>query len=132
MPSLDQGFDQGDDFGDRLRGQWLVVGAAQPEAVGVLEVGVGHLAGESIRGRSGLSRRREDLVIDVGDVDDQPSLVAESLEQAPQQEEDHIWPRVADVDARVHGRPAGVDADAALLARLQGAQLTGERSLIRI
>ena len=47
VPLLDQRLDQGDDLGDRLRRQRLGVRAAQPEGVGVGDVGGCHLVPRS-------------------------------------------------------------------------------------
>ena len=49
------------------------------------------------------------------------------FEEALQQAEDHERARVADVDAAVDGRPAGVDADAAGVARAQRQHLAAAR-----
>ncbi len=68
-------------------------------------------AASSLRGLPGLARRLVDLVVDVGDVDDQLDLVALVLEEALQEHEDDVRPRVADVDARVRRRAARVDPD---------------------
>ena len=76
VPGLDQRLDQGDDLRDRLRGQRLGVGAAEPEPVGVLDVGGGHLGRELDPRAAGLARGVVDLVVDVGDVDDELRLVA--------------------------------------------------------
>ena len=46
VAALDQRLDQLDDLVDRLARERLVVGAAEPEAVGVGDVGGGHLARE--------------------------------------------------------------------------------------
>ena len=51
------------------------------------------------------------------------------LEEALEQREDDVRPRVPHVDAPVDGRAAGVDADAAGLARLDRHDLTAQRVL---
>ena len=125
--ALDQGLDQGHDLADRLRRQGLLLGAAEAEAVGVLDVGAGHLPCVVLRRRARLSRGGVDLVVDVRDVDDQLGLVSDPSEEAPQEDEDHIGPRVADVDARVDRGPAGVDPDLRRLAGLEEAKLPAQR-----
>ena len=127
VPALDEVGDQGHDRLDVLRGQRLVVGPAEAEALGVGLVVLGHLGGQRLRGDPGLTRRRVDLVVDVGDVGHQRGLEALVLEEALEQREDDVGPRVADVDARVDRRPAGVDADAAGVARLERHDLPGTR-----
>ena len=117
--------DQVDDRADRLRGQRLVVGAAEPEPVGVGHVGGGHLARELVRGDARLDRGVVDLVVDVGDVDHQRDREALVLEEALEQQEGHVRPRVADVHARVHGGPAGVDAHPERIARVEPLQAAG-------
>ena len=67
--------------------------------------------GQLGRGHAGGAGRVVDLVVDVGDVDDQRRPVALVREEAPQEHEDDERARVADVDPRVGGRPAGVDPD---------------------
>ena len=105
----DELLDQRDDLGDRLGRLRFVVGPPEPEAVRVLEVPARRVLGE-LRARSG--RRFVDLVVDVGDVDDERRLVALVLEPALQPErEDGDREGVADVDALVHRRPAVVDPD---------------------
>ena len=62
---------------------------------------------------------RDDLVVDVGVVDDVPHGVAAPLEVAPDDVEDDGGHRVADVRAIVDGDAADVDANAARLDRLE-------------
>src|SRR5262249_50069653 len=76
---------------------------------------------------SRLHRGVVDLVVDVGDVDDQLGVEALVSEEAPEQGEDHEGPGVADVDPAVDGRPAGVDPDLAGLAGFQVAVLAAQR-----
>ena len=93
------------------RGERLVVGAPEPERVGVGAVALGHLARPAPRSARPWARGGVvDLVVDVGDVHHQRHVVALVLEEALEQAEDDERPRVADVDAAVHGRPARVDA----------------------
>jgi hypothetical protein len=119
VPALHQRADQVEDRLDVLGRQRLVVGPAEPEPIGVRHVVAGHLARQLGRVAPGGARRVVDLVVDVGDVRDQRRLVALVLEEPLELREDHERPRVADVHARVHGRPAGVDADLPRVARLE-------------
>src|SRR6185295_3302928 len=68
-----------------------------------------------------------DLVVHVGDVHDESHLEPLVLEEALEQGEDHERARVPDVDAPIHSRAAGVDADPARLARLERANLARQR-----
>ena len=124
---VDQRPDQVLDRPDGLRRQRLRVGASEPEPVGVLHVARGHLARQLGRvaplGAGGVV----DLVVDVGDVDDQRGLVADGGQEPAQDHEDDVGPGVADVDAAVDGRAAGVDADAARLAGLERHHRAGPR-----
>ena len=127
VPAGDQRLDQLDDLGDRRGRQRLGVRAADPEPVGVLRVRGDHpprmLGRGHPRGASGVV----DLVVDVGEVDHDGRLVALVGEKAPQQQRDHVRAGVADVDARVDRRPAGVDPNLWRLARLERRQLAAER-----
>ena len=111
VPALDQRADQVEDRLDVLGRQRLVVGPAEPEPLGVGHVVGGHLAREVGRLAPRRARGVVDLVVDVGDVGDERHAVALVLEEALQLREDDERPRVADVHARVDGRPARVDAD---------------------
>src|SRR6266576_1254928 len=103
-------FDQRDDLRDRLRRLRLMVGPAETESLGVLDVPL-----------RGLHRERAtvpgcgvvDLVVDVRDVRDERDVVAALREPASQPHRDHKRPRVADMDALVHGRSARVHTDRA-------------------
>ena len=119
VAALHQRADQVEDRLDVLGRQRLVVGPAEPEPLGVGEVVADHLARQLGRVAPGGARGVVDLVVDVGDVRDQRRVVALVLEEPLELREDHERPRVADVHARVHGRPAGVDADLPGVARLQ-------------
>ncbi len=119
VAGLDQRLDQRDDLGDRLGRERLRVRPPEPEAVGVLDVEREHPPDVLGRRHAALARGVVDLVVDVGDVDHQRRLVALVGEEAAQQHRDHVGPRVADVDPRVDRRPAGVDAHAGRLARLE-------------
>ena len=108
------------------RGQRLVVGAPEPEAVGVGEVGRRHLARELARwARPSARARVVDLVVDVGDVVDERRAVGPRAQEPREQEKTHERPRVADVDAVVDRRPAGVDAD---LPSPAGGRSSGRRA----
>ena len=133
MTGFDQTLDVGDDLLHRLGGQRLVVGAPEPERVGVGAVVRGHLRRQldagAPRASYGAGARGVgaggvvDLVVDVGDVDDQRHLQALVFEEALHQAEDDERARVADVDAAVDGRPAHVDADPPGVARVQRQEL---------
>ena len=109
MAGLDQGLDQRDDLPDRPRGERLGIGAPEPECVGVSDVCGGHLARVSSEGSPACARRVVDLVVDVGDVDDERRVESLVLEKPLQEGEDHERSRVTDVDASIDGRPAGID-----------------------
>ena len=127
MATLDQVGDQRHDGVDVLGRQRLVVGAADPQALGVGEIVRGHRAGQLVRGHASAPRSVVDLVVDVGDVGDELHPVALVLEEALELGEDDVRARVADVHARVDRRPAGVDADLAGVAGLQRPHLAGAR-----
>ena len=127
MAGIDQIPDQAHDRSDRLGCPRLVVGPAEAEGVGVGDVAGDHLLRVVGRGDAGLARGRVDLVVDVGDVDDEGRRVALVLEEAAQQREDDVRSPVADVDRPVGGRPARVDPDLPLGPRLEPLQLPGQR-----
>jgi hypothetical protein len=127
VPALDQVRDQRHDRLHVLGRQRLVVGPAEAEALGVGLVVLGHLGGQRLRAHPRLPRRRVDLVVDVGDVGHQRRLEPLVLEEALEQREDDVRPGVADVDARIDRRPAGVDAHAAGIARLERRDAAGTR-----
>ena len=127
MAGIDQIPDQAHDRSDRLGCPRLVVGPAEAERVGVGDVAGDHPLRVVGRGDAGLARGRVDLVVDVGDVDDEGRRVALVLEEAAQQREDDVRSPVADVDRAVGGRPARVDPDLPLGPRLEPLQLPGQR-----
>ena len=129
VTALDQGLDQGDDLRDGLRGERLGVGTAEAEGVRVGDVRTGHLLRVLGRGLTRFPGRVVDLVVDVGDVDDELRLETLVLEEAAQKREDDERPGVADVDAPVDGRTAGVDTDLTRLAGLESADLAAQRVL---
>ena len=88
-----------------------MVGAPDPECVGVREIVGRHLRGELSDGHALGACGIVDLVVDVREVDDEVHLVALVAQEASEQAEDHERPGVADVDAAVDGRAAGVDPD---------------------
>ena len=124
---VEQRLDQVDDRLDRLGGQRLVIGPPEAQPLGVGEVVRGHLARQVGARHAQRARGVVDLVVDVGDVGDERHLVALVLEEALEQRGDDVGPRVADVDAVVDRRPAGVDADAAGVARLERQLAPGAR-----
>ena len=132
VAAIDQRLDQLDDLRDRLAREWLVVGAAEAEALGVCAVGGGHLACELLGRNTLLARRVVDLVVDVRDVLDERHLEALVLEESLEQGEHDIGTRIADVDARIDRRPAGVDRNLAGIARSELAQLFVRESWMRI
>jgi hypothetical protein len=123
----DQRLDEGDDVVDRLGREWFVVGAAEAEPIGVLEIGRRHLPGEARRGHARLASGLIDLVVDVGDVDDEPRLVTDAGQEPPQQHEDDERTRVADVDSRVDRRPARIHPHRRGLPRLEQPGLAAQR-----
>ena len=127
VPGGDQVLDQRDDRADRLGGLRLVVGPADAERVGVRPVGGDHPLGMLRRRDPGLARGVVDLVVDVGEVDHERRRVALVGEEAAQQREDHVRPRVADVDRPVGGRAAGVDPDLPPGPGIESLHLAGER-----
>ena len=127
VPRLDQIGDQPDDPADRLGGQGLGIRPPQPKPIGVLEVGARHPRRKLRRGLPRLPRRRVDLVVDVGDVDDQLRPVALRPQKPGEQGEDDEGPRIADVDPAVHGRPARIDPD--LTPGIERPQLPTQRVL---
>jgi hypothetical protein len=126
MPGLDQPLDQRDDPADALGGKWLGVRPAEPQAVGVGDIVGGHLLREILAAHPGGRRGGVDLVVDVGDVGDESHLVALAAQEPGEPGEDDEGPGVADVDAPVDGRPAGVDPYAARLRGIERPDLTGE------
>src|SRR5207248_8106694 len=100
--------DQCDDLGDRLRRLRLGVGTVEAERLGVLDVPPGR-----VRGQFGAAIRRGfvDAVVDVRDVLDERDVVTTRLEPALEPRRDDVRARVADVDALVDGRAAGVHAE---------------------
>ena len=112
-PAFDQLLDQRDDLRNRLAGERLVVGAAQAEVVGVVEVPLRGCGRQLLASDPPLLGRLVDLVVDVRDVLDECHVVALVLEPALQPEEDDVRPRVSNVDPLIDGRPAHVRADRA-------------------
>ncbi len=125
VTARDQLLDERDDLGQRLGCERLAVGTADPEPLGVGHVRGRHLAREFVRGHAGPRRGDVDLVVDVSDVLDQRHGLSAPLEVALHQPEHDERAGVADMDAAVDGRPAGVDPDRAVGAGAQLVQLAG-------
>ena len=125
--AVDQLLDQLDDLPDVLGRVGLGVRPPQTQAIRVGAVVRGHLLGQLGRRPPRGPRGRVDLVVDVRDVRHEPHAVALVLEEPLELGEDDERPRVADVDARVDGRPARVDAHARRVARLERLQRAGSR-----
>jgi hypothetical protein len=117
--------DEVDDRADGLRRERLRVRSAEPESVGVGHVRVGHLARELGARNAERPRGVVDLVVDVRDVDDQLRRVALMRQEPPEQGKDDERTRIADVDAVVDRRPAGVDPDGLAGRGAELAQLSG-------
>ena len=79
-----------------------------------------HLLGERGHRHAARVRLVDQLVVDVGDVDDPGDLVAAVRQVALDRVEDHRPDHVADVARLVDRRPAQIDADLARLDRLEG------------
>ena len=127
VSGLDQIGDQPDDPRDRLGGQRLRIRSPQPQPVGVLEIGLGHPRRELRRRLPHLPRRRVDLVVDVGDVDDQPHPIPLGSQKASKQGEDDERPRVPNVNPAVDRRPTRIDPD--LTPALERPELPTQRVL---
>ena len=106
-----------DDRLDPLAGERLVVGSAEPQSVGVLDVVGRHLVCE--RDARDAPRRRGDvdLVVHVRHVDRERDRVADVLEEALEEAEDDERSGVADMDPVIDGRPADIERNAPGLAR---------------
>ena len=124
---VDEVLDQSDDRRDRLGGLRLLVGAAEAEPVRVLDVGGRHLARELLARHAALAGGVVDLVVHVGDVDDERGVVALVFQKALEEREDDERPRVSNVQPAVDGGPAGVDADPPAVARLDRDDLAAQR-----
>ena len=92
----------GDIEGSHLRRQLSARTSGPPRRIGVARIGMSRVV---------------DLVIDVGDVDDQRRFIALMLEEALEQTEYDERTGIADVDTAVDGGPARVDTDLAGIAR---------------
>jgi hypothetical protein len=126
MTPLDQLLDQPHDLSQRLAGQGLGVGPPQAEPVGVGPVGGGQVGGQLVAGHAALARGHVDLVVDVRDVRHERHVVSLVGQEALEQREDDVRARVADVDAVVDRRAAGVDADLAGSPGFEGLELARE------
>ena len=110
-------------------GSWS--GRPRPRAVGVLEVGGGHLRASCALGTPCSRGGVVDLVVDVRDVGHERHVVALVLEEALEQREDDVRAGVAHVDSAVDRRAAGVDADLAGVARLATAGAPAVERVVR-
>ncbi len=128
VAGFDQRLDQRHDLGHGVGRPRLGVGASEAEPVGVLLVEPDHLGRVLCRADPGRGGGLVDLVVDVGDVDDDLGPAADVGEVAPEQHRHGEGARVADVDPRVDGRPAGVDPDLGVAGR-KGGQLAAKRVL---
>ena len=113
VAALDQLLDEPDDLVDGLGRLRQRVGPAEPERVGVLEVPLRRARRHDVAAFAQLGSRLIDLVIDVSDVVDERRVVAALAQPRSQPHPDHERTRVADVRARVDGRPAEVHANRA-------------------
>ena len=105
VTTADQRLDEADDLRNRLGRLRQIVGHAEPEVAGVLQVPLGR-ARRELRARPG--RGVVDLVVDVGDVVHERRVVARRTQPRAKPHADHERPRVADVCARVDRRSAEV------------------------
>ena len=96
-----------------------VVDPVDPERLQAVEVVAGDALGQLRDGRSVFLSLHDQLVVDVGDVDDPGHLVAEVDEVALDRVEDHRPDHVADVAGRIDRRAADVHPDLAGLDRLE-------------
>ena len=133
----DQLGDQADDLSNRLGGQRLVVGPADAEPVGVVDVRLGHLGGQCGRRDPALVRQGIDLLVDVGDVLDKRHRLAAPLEVALHETEHDERASVAHMDAAIDGRPADVHPDPPVgagyeLERLAGAGVADPHAALRM
>ena len=108
---LEQLLDELDDLRDRLGRARLEVGPPEAEVARVLEEPLRRPLGQLAARDSLLRGLGVDLVVDVGDVVDERHVVARLAQPVAEPHAEDERPRVADVDALVHGRPADVHAD---------------------
>jgi len=109
--------------GDRIAQPVIV--PIELQSVGVRAVGGGRLLGQLSAGDPGSAGGGVDLVVDVGDVRDKCYDVALVTEKALHQREHHIGSGVADVDATVDSRPAGIYPHPAPVRGVKLAQFPG-------
>ena len=127
VSARNQVLDQPDDWPDGRAGERLVVRSAQAQGVRVGDVRISHLARQLFARDAGETRRVVDLVVDVGDVRDERDLVAFVFEEPLEQRENHVRPRVPDMDAAVHGRAAHVNPHLSVSAGDELAELSSPR-----
>jgi hypothetical protein len=102
------------------------VDRVDPEQREALEVLPRVPLGQRLHGRLGLLRRVDELVLDVGDVDDPRDLEPLEREVPLDRVEDDRADHVPDVGRLVDGRAAQVDADASGADGLEQLFLLGE------
>ena len=127
-PLGDQSLDEGDDRADVLGGLWHHVDARDAECGEVVEVVGGHLLGEFRHRRAADGTLGDDLVVDVGDIDDPGHLPAGVDEISLHGVEDHRADHVPDVArlvdrgaAEIHPHVARFHRDQWRLGPRQGA-----------
>ena len=125
----DQRLAHRDDLADVRGGPGFDIGQIGTELghvfVECLGIAPGDLADRHPRGRG----CRIDLVVHVGDVAGIDNVLASKLlaQQAGQQPEHHIGPRVADMDVVINGRTAHVHGHARRIDRLECFDTPGQR-----
>jgi hypothetical protein len=107
-----EGLDHGDHLGNVFGGTDHVLGALDGEEVHVLKKCLGEFRSVFGDGEAGGSRVADDLVVDVGDVHDVIEGEAFHEERATENVHVNEGAEVANVAVVIHGRAAGVDADA--------------------
>ena len=117
VAALDEPLDHLDHAGDRLGGLGALGGVLDAERAHRRDERLGVLLGDLGGGAALFVGAVDDLVVDVGDVLDEPDVVALVLEVAADHVERQERPRVADVDVVVDRRAADVHRDLAGLAR---------------
>ena len=118
VPLGDQPADQVQDLRDVLGGPRLHIRATQAEPAGVVDVGLGVLAGHIIPRPALGVRLLDDAIVDVGDVLHERNAPAQTLEVALGDHGEHVRSRVPQVDvvvdrrsAEVHGHVVAIPGD---------------------
>ena len=117
VAALEQRGDQVGHLVDVLGGARQDVRDGHPEGGRIGQEALEVAAGQDIDPLSGRRRAPDDLVVDVGDVEDPGDRQAAPSEVADQQVDEEERPEVADVDRGVDRGAAGIDADVALAQR---------------